>query len=77
VSNFDVIIGQVDMQFFFREIIIIIIIIIISGSTVLVRTLAASHTEVFVILLRHTVGLLSTSDQPVSKVSTYTGQHNI
>jgi hypothetical protein len=27
-------------------------------------------------LLRHTVGLLWTSDQPVAKVSTYTGQHN-
>jgi hypothetical protein len=31
----------------------------------------------FVILLRHTVGLLWTSDQPVAKASTYTGQHNI
>jgi hypothetical protein len=50
---------------------IIIIIILISGSTVLVRTLAASH------LFWHLVGLLWTSDQPVTKASTYTGQHNI
>jgi hypothetical protein len=27
--------------------------------------------------LRHTVGLLWTSDQPVAEASTYTGQHNI
>jgi hypothetical protein len=27
--------------------------------------------------LTHTVGLLWTSDQPVAKASTYTGQHNI
>jgi hypothetical protein len=27
--------------------------------------------------IRHTVGLLSTSDQPVAETSTYTGQHNI
>jgi hypothetical protein len=26
--------------------------------------------------IRHTVGLLWTSDQPVSETSTYTGQHN-
>jgi hypothetical protein len=30
-----------------------------------------SHT------IRHTVGLLWTSDQPVAEASTYTGQHNI
>jgi hypothetical protein len=30
-----------------------------------------------VIVFRHTVGLLWTSDQPVSETSTYTGQHNI
>jgi hypothetical protein len=53
----------------------IIIIIIISGSTVLVRTFAASHWR-FRNLLKHTVGLLWTSDQPVAKASTYTGQHN-
>jgi hypothetical protein len=29
------------------------------------------------ILFRHTVGLLWTSDQPVSETSTFTGQHNI
>jgi hypothetical protein len=39
----------------------------ISGSRVLVRTLAGR----FVILLRHLVGLLWTSDQPVAKASTY------
>jgi hypothetical protein len=27
--------------------------------------------------IRHTVGLLWTSDQPVAETSTYTGQHNI
>jgi hypothetical protein len=27
--------------------------------------------------IRHTVGLLWTSDQPVAEASTYTGQHNI
>jgi hypothetical protein len=27
--------------------------------------------------IRHTVGLLWTSDQPVTEASTYTGQHNI
>jgi hypothetical protein len=27
--------------------------------------------------VRHTVGLLWTSDQPVTEASTYTGQHNI
>jgi hypothetical protein len=31
----------------------------------------------FVILLRHTAGLLWTSGQPVAKASTYTRQHNI
>jgi hypothetical protein len=29
------------------------------------------------IIFRHTVGLLWTSDQPASETSTYTGQHNI
>jgi hypothetical protein len=27
--------------------------------------------------IRHTLGLLWTSDQPVEEASTYTGQHNI
>jgi hypothetical protein len=27
--------------------------------------------------IRHTIGLLWTSDQPVAETSTYTGQHNI
>jgi hypothetical protein len=31
----------------------------------------------FLIVHRHTVGLLWTSDQPVAETSTYTGQHNI
>jgi hypothetical protein len=30
-----------------------------------------------IIVFRHTVGLLWTSDQPVSEASTYTGQHSI
>jgi hypothetical protein len=34
------------------------------------------HTGGFVILLRHLVGPLWTSDQPVAKASTYTGQNN-
>jgi hypothetical protein len=29
------------------------------------------------IVFRHTVGLLWTSDQPVAVASTYTGQHNL
>jgi hypothetical protein len=44
-------------------------------STVLVRTLAASHGR-FRDLFRHSVGLRWTSDQPVAKAFTYTGQHN-
>jgi hypothetical protein len=31
----------------------------------------------FLITHRHTVGLLWTSDQPVTEASTYTGQHNV
>jgi hypothetical protein len=58
-----------------KLIIIIIITIIISGSTVLVRTLAASQLR-FLALVRHLLGLLWTSDQPVANASTYTGQHN-
>jgi hypothetical protein len=46
----------------------------ISGSTILVRTLATSHQR-FRNLFRHLVGLLWTSDRPVAKASTYTGQH--
>jgi hypothetical protein len=53
----------------------IIIIIIISGPTVIERTLAASHTRGFLILLRHAVGLPWTSNQLVAKASTYTAQH--
>jgi hypothetical protein len=34
------------------------------------------HTRSFLILLRHLVRLLWSSDQPVAKASTYTGQHN-
>jgi hypothetical protein len=53
------------------------IIIIISVPTVLVRirTLATSYRR-FHNLLRHTVGLLWTSDQSVAKASTYKGQHS-
>jgi hypothetical protein len=35
-----------------------------------------SHTGGFVILLRHSVGLLCASDTRVAKVSFYTGQHS-
>jgi hypothetical protein len=57
-------------------VVVLIMIIIISGSTVLIRTLAASLRR-FRNLVRHTVGLLWTSGQPVAKISPYTGQHNI
>jgi hypothetical protein len=50
------------------------VIIIISGSTVLVRTLAASHGR-FLNIFRHSLELLWTSDQAVAKAYTYTGQH--
>jgi hypothetical protein len=50
------------------------IIIIIIGSTVLVRW--SPHIGGFVILLRHLVELVWASDQPVTKVSAYTGQNN-
>jgi hypothetical protein len=56
-------------------IIVIIIIIIISGFTDLTGTLTASHPR-FRYLFRQSVGLLWTSDQPVARASTYTGQHN-
>jgi hypothetical protein len=46
------------------------------GSTILERTLAASHTTGFLILFRRVVGLLWKSDQPVTETSTYIGQHN-
>jgi uncharacterized membrane protein len=59
--------------FFFSH---LIIIIIISGSTVLVRTLVTSHWRLSN-LFWHLVGLLWTSDQPVAKAPTYTGQHNV
>jgi hypothetical protein len=49
----------------------IVIITIISGSTLLVRTLTASHRK-----FRHAVGLLWTSYQSITKASTYTEQHN-
>jgi hypothetical protein len=48
--------------------------LIISGSTVFVRTLAASHRR-FHNLLRYLVRLFWMSDQPVAKASTYTGKH--
>jgi hypothetical protein len=44
------------------------------SSTVLERTLAASHAGGFFNLFRHLVGFLWTSDQPVAKTYTYTGQ---
>jgi hypothetical protein len=44
--------------------------------TVDVRTLASSYGR-FLNLFKYLVRLLSTSDQPVAKASTYTEQHNI
>jgi hypothetical protein len=50
---------------------------LLRGSTVLEMTSAASHTGSFFILsLRHPIGFLWTSNQPVVKNSTYIGQHN-
>jgi hypothetical protein len=51
-----------------------VIIIIIIGFTVLVRW--SPHIGGFVILLSHLVELVWASDQPVTEVSTYTGQNN-
>jgi hypothetical protein len=53
----------------------LIIIITTSGSTVLVRTLAALHWR-FRNLSKTLGRLLWSSDQPVAKASTYTRQHN-
>jgi hypothetical protein len=52
------------------------VIIIVSDSTVVVRPLVASHRR-FRNLFWHLVRFLWTSDQPVAKASTYTGQNNI
>jgi hypothetical protein len=41
------------------------------GFVLLFIEVSYSHT------IRHTGGLLWTSDQPVAEASTYTGQHNI
>jgi hypothetical protein len=41
------------------------------------QTLASSFEVSYSHTIRHTVGLLWTSDQPVAETSTYTGQHNI
>jgi hypothetical protein len=38
---------------------------------------APFRVSVITLTIRHTVGLLWTSDQPVAETSTYTGQHNI
>jgi hypothetical protein len=38
---------------------------------------ASFGVSVITHILRHTVGLVWTSDQPVAEASTYTGQHNI
>jgi hypothetical protein len=46
-----------------------------SGSTALVRPLAASYGS-FCNLFRHSVGLLLISDQPTAKASTNSGQNN-
>jgi hypothetical protein len=48
--------------------------LLLSGSTALERTLAVSHSGGFLILFRHLVGLLWTSDKPVAKASTYTDE---
>jgi hypothetical protein len=49
---------------------------LLCDSTALERTLAASDTGGSLILIRLLEGLLWTSDQPVAKAATYTGQHN-
>jgi hypothetical protein len=38
--------------------------------------LVASHTGGFFVYSRHSVGLLWTSDPPIAKAYTYSGQHN-
>jgi hypothetical protein len=53
----------------------LIIVIVISSSTVPVRTLATSHRR-FCNLIRTLGRTLLVSDQPISRASTYTGQHN-
>jgi hypothetical protein len=66
---------QIIIEILTKLIVLLLSTIHISDPTVLVRTLPP-HTEGFVILLRHTVGLLWTSDQPVAKTSTDKGKHN-
>jgi hypothetical protein len=51
----------------------LITVIIISGSTGLAKRPWLLNTGGFVILLRHSVGLLRASDKPAAKASTYTG----
>lgn len=51
--------------------------LILCESTLLVRTLEASYSGAFLMYFRHIVSLLSTSDQPAAKATTYTGQHNM
>jgi hypothetical protein len=50
-----------------------------SSSSVALQSLQGPwppHTGGFVTLLRYLVEILWTSDQPVAKACTYTGQHN-
>jgi hypothetical protein len=51
------------------------LLLLLCGSTVIERALAASHTAGFLILFRHSVGLLKCG-QPVAKAPAYTGQQN-
>jgi hypothetical protein len=46
------------------------------GSTVLETTIGRLTHDNFLNLIRHSVGLLRTSVEPVAKDSTYPGQHN-
>jgi hypothetical protein len=50
--------------------------LLLRGSAVRERTLTASNMGGFLILFRHSVGLLWTNDHPIAEVSTYTRQHN-
>jgi hypothetical protein len=45
------------------------IILLLRDSTVLETTLSASDTGAFLILFRHSVGLLWTSDQPIARAT--------
>jgi hypothetical protein len=50
--------------------------LLLYDSAALERTLAASHPGGFLVLFRHSVGLLWTSDHPAAKARTCTEQYN-